>query len=567
MQHIWFLLIGLLLTQAQAGELQGFRFGPEGRAGMVVADDGIAASWGAEVLKKGGNAVDAAVATALAMSVTRPQHSSLGGGGFMILCPPPTGGKAACQALDYREVAPQAATRDMYLVNGKPTTDLSQDGAKASGVPGVVAGLFAAQKKYGKLRWAQLFEKPIQLARGGTRVATITQRAIVERWDALNPEARKILGCGTAKACEVSEKLVQPDLAQVLEAVRTKGVEGFYQGPVAEKLVSGLQSAGGILTKEDLKRYAPKWREPVRGKVWGHEIVSMPPPSSGGAILIQLLSYQERADRAGTLNEGWGSVPAIHAAVHAMSLAFADRTEHFGDPDAYLVPLAGLLDPAYLDARWKSFKPGQAELPTGPGKPAAKEGAHTTHLSAIDRDGFAVALTTTINDNLGSGFVPPGTGVVMNNEMDDFSIAPGVPNLFGLVGGEANAVGPGKKPLSSMSPTVVLDEQGHARLAVGAAGGPRIITAVFHTLLNRLKFGMKLPDAVAAARFHHQWKPDTVLLETPGWGPDTREKLKKLGYKLQDSGGLAKVHALERTPEGRVIGAADPRAEGAAVAQ
>lgn len=535
---------------------------------MVVADDEIAAHWGAEVLKKGGSAVDAAVATALAMSVTRPQHSSLGGGGFMVLCPPPAGGKSQkCAALDYREVAPRAAARDMYLVNGKPDTKLSQVGPRASGVPGVVAGLWAAHQKFGKLKWTALFDEPLKLATSGTRVTTVVQHAIQDRWENLNPEARSLFGDGAGKPAQVGKVVIQKDLSRVLSAVRTSGAKGFYQGEVARLVVEGLKAQGGIMTLEDLKAYEPKWREPVVGHAWGYEIVSMPPPSSGGVILLQLLGYAERADRAGMFAEGWSSILGMHASIHGMSLAFADRTEHFGDPDAYPVPLAGMLDPAYLDQRWKTFTPDQAALPSGPGKPTPKEGVHTTHLSVLDQNGFAVALTTTINDNLGSGFVPPGTGVVMNNEMDDFSVAPGVPNLFGLVGGEANAVGPGKKPLSSMSPTVVRDAQGRARLVVGAAGGPRIITAVYHTVLNRLRYGMALPDAVAAPRFHHQWKPAQVLLETPGWSVDTRERLKKLRYELKDSGGQAKVHALERTEEGLVIGAPDPRGEGAAVAQ
>lgn len=590
------------------------RFHPTvGAKGMVVADDREAAEWGAEVLRRGGNAIDAAVATAFAMSVTRPHHSSLGGGGFMVYCPKPGAkGRTPCVALDYREEAPAAATRDMYIREGKARTDLSQNGALASGVPGVPAGLLAALEKYGSLPRQKLLTRPIALARDGFVFTGHEEAAAQDRWPHMNDEAKRLLGCDAtgkqlgagsrapvpAAPCPANTRLRQPDLARVLEAISRSGAAGFYRGAVAEKLVAGLKASGGILTMQDLASYRPKWREPVRAEFRGMEVVSMPPPSAGGTVLLQMLGYAERADRQDAFSEGYGSARAIHAITHGMALAFADRAKFFGDPDHWNVPVQGMLSAEYLDARWSSFDPAKANLPAeaGPlqltrpaGAPALNaargagaaatteserldalawgEGAHTTHFSVIDQEGNAVAITTTINDNYGSGFVPPGTGVMMNNEMDDFSIQPGVPNLFGLVGAEANAVAARKRPLSSMSPTVVRDAGGNARIVVGAAGGPRITTSVYLSILNRLAFGMSLPDAVNAARVHQQWRPVELRLERQAFGSDTRQKLMGLGYAIQDAASLAKVHALERFPNGRVWGVPDRRGEGAAAAQ
>ena len=318
----------------------------------------------------------------------------------------------------------------------------------------------------------------------------------------------------------------------------------------------------------------------------------MPPPSAGGTVLLQMLGYAERAEKQGALSDGYGSARTLHAITHGMSLAFADRAKFFGDPGHWNVPVREMLSHEYLDSRWRSFDADKANLPASAGplqltRPASvpaftsldqldfekqdalawNEGAHTTHFSVVDQEGNAVAITTTINDNYGSGFVPPGTGVMMNNEMDDFSIQPGVPNLFGLVGDEANAVAPSKRPLSSMAPTVVRDDQGQVRLVVGAAGGPRITTSVFLSILNRLQFGMSLPDSVNASRFHHQWKPSSLMLEQNGFGADTRQKILGLGYEIQDATALARVHALERSPNGRIWGVPDRRGEGAAAAE
>ncbi|MBC7690745.1 MAG: gamma-glutamyltransferase [Methylotenera sp.] len=547
-----------------------------GTKGMVVADDEIAAEWGVEILKRGGNAVDAAVATAFAMAVTRPHFASLGGGGFMVYCPAPKAGKPVpnCESIDYREMAPAATGRDFYIDksgNGKPRTDLSQNGATASGVPGVPAGLLLALEKFGTRKRAELLTRPIQLAQKGYLFTGHSEEAALDRWDEMNPEAKKLFGCAGFTGmfpCPPGTLITQTDLAKVLQAISKSGKAGFYQGWVAKKLIQGLHEAGGVMTLEDLAGYEAKLRKPVTGTFQGLQVISMPPPSSGGAILLQILSDVERADKTGSFAQGPRSASSIHAITHAMALAFADRAKYFGDPDQTDVPLAQLLDTSYLDPRWqKSFDPKHARLPAGAGELTKKEPTHTTHFSVMDHEGNAVAITTTVNDNFGSGFVPPGTGVVMNDQMDDFSIQPGTPNMFGLVGAEANAVAPHKRPLSSMSPTIVRTPEGQVRLIVGAQGGPKIITAVAHTLINRLRFNMTLSDAVAEPRYHQQWKPASLSMES-GFAYETQKMLRELGYDLQESGPSGKIHALERDlTTHRVYGVSDPRAEGAAVAE
>jgi gamma-glutamyltranspeptidase/glutathione hydrolase len=531
--------------------------------GMIAADDRGAASWGAEILRKGGNAVDAAVATAFAMSVTRPHFASIGGGGFMVFCP----ASKECTTLDFREKAPAGAKRDMYLRDGKADPNLSRNGALASGIPGNVAGWLQALERFGSKPRATILSRPIQMAEQGVRVSTHTERAALERWDIMNPEARRIFGCGHMDhPCETGSLLKQKDLAKTLREISRKGVPGFYNGWVSNKIVSGIQSSGGILQQTDFQEYRTETRAPLKGQFHGFEIITMPPPSSGGVVLLQMLAFMDRARDHRLLQNGPGAAQSLNAEAYAMSLAFADRAEHLGDPAFYPVPLARLLDSHYLDERWKSFDPEHAHIAEGAGQ-AVTEPSHTTHLSVIDSMGNAVAMTITVNDNFGSGFVPPGTGVVMNNQMDDFSAQPGVPNLFGLVGAEANSVQPGKRPLSSMTPTIVRDSKGEVRIAIGAAGGPKIITSVFQSLLNRLEYGMALADAVAAPRIHHQWKPQTVFLEKSAFPFEVKESLKKTGHKIEESPRLGVVHAVERLPDHRIVGVPDPRGEGAAVAQ
>jgi len=536
-----------------------------GHLGMVVAEEPTAAAWGAEVLRQGGNAVDAAVATAFMLSVTRPNSGSLGGGGFMLYCPSPKNKKIQdCVVLDYREQAPSRAHSKMYLgADGKANGDLSSTGALSIGVPGVVAGVLTAHEKFGKLSRSKLLKGPIEQARKGIRFTSYLERSAQERKDDFNATAKKMF-----QGKRVGDWIQQPDLAKVLEAIQKDGKKGFYQGWVAQKIVSDIQKSKGILSLEDLKNYNIWLRAPLLGSYSGYQIVTTPPPSAGGAMILQLFKYMELADQKKQLSSEYGSAKSIHALAHALSLSFADRAEWFGDPDFTQTPLEQLLNTSYLEERWKkTFEPKEANTPKGAGL-LGKESDHTTHFSVIDQEGNAVAVTTTINENYGSAFIPEGTGIFMNDEMDDFSIEPGKANIFGLVGKEANSVQPGKRPLSSMNPTIVRDQDGQNRIVLGAAGGPRITSTVFQILFNRLRYGMSLPDAMHAGRIHHQWKPDVLKLEKNLFSPEVIEQLGKMGYKLEVVQELAHAHALERDPvTGVVWGSADPRGEGDSVPQ
>lgn len=562
----------ILTPRAQAEDSSPPRsvtFTPSGWKGMVAADDHQAAQWGTEILNRGGNAVDAAVATAFGMAVTRPHYAALGGGGFMVYCPAPKNGLAGeCSVLDFREKAPLAAEKDMYVRNGKADTTLSQQGALASGTPGVPAGLISALSQFGTKKLSQVLSEPIQWAKQGITVSAHTETALKLSWKTFNPEARLIFSCNkkSSEPCKSGDTLTQKDLSKTLLLVSKTGHDGFYRGVTAKRIASAMKMDGGIISEADLASYKPQVRKPILGKFKDYEIVTMPPPSSGGILLVQLLKYFEFAHNASHVDESPISVRTLHSKAHAMSLAFSDRTKHLGDSDFYSVPTNTLISETYLRSRWKSFNPDKALLPDAPGEPL-NEPAQTTHLSVVDSAGNAVAMTLTVNGYFGSGYVPKGTGIVMNNEMDDFSLQPGVPNMFGLVGSEANSIAPGKRPLSSMSPTIVRDSGGNVRLSLGAAGGPRIITSVYQTIVNRLHFGMSLTDSVAVARIHHQWRPQQVFFEMHRFSPDTLSKLKSMGYELIEKEGLAVVHAVERTPNGQVFGAADPRGEGVALGQ
>lgn len=535
--------------------------GERGHKGIVAADDRIAAEWGVEILKKGGNAVDAAVATAWMMAVTRPHYASIGGGGFLVFCTNQGDASQVCKTIDYREMASQSAHRDLYVKDQKLLSNKSRDGALASGVPGVVAGLILAQKKYGKLKLRDVLSRPIEVAKKGFRFTGRMESLAVYRNGIFNAPAKKLF------MLKAGDLLVQSDLARVLEEIAKNGEQGFYQGWVAQKISSEILKAGGILTLQDFKSYKAVERKPIIETVGPVQLVSMGPPSSGGAILAMALKYAQIADKSGEFEQGPHSAKTLHAIAHSLALAFSERPTHFGDPDFVKVPIAKLLDTKYLEARWQqTFKPDQANIPKSSG--LLPESMETTHLSVMDREGNAVSLTTTVNDHFGSGFVPLGTGIVMNNQMDDFSIQAGTPNLFGLVGAEANAIKAGKRPLSSMTPTVVRDLEGNNRIAIGAEGGPRIISSTFNALLNRLRFGMSLPDSVMAARVHHQFVPEDLFVELNGFSFETRQNLLAKGWKLKDTADNAYMHAVERFPRSeRVWGIADPRTEGAVIVE
>jgi gamma-glutamyltranspeptidase/glutathione hydrolase len=516
--------------------------------------------------------VDAAVAAAFALAVAQPQSTGIGGGGFLLIRL--ADGRAI--AIDARETAPAAATPDLYLRPGVPE-DASLVGGLAVGTPGLVAGLALAQERFGSRPLAEVMAPAIRLAAEGYAIGPY-QAGFVEALRARGmparfPEAARIhFPPGPVNG---KTRLVQADLARTLRAIALLGPRAFYEGPVAEAIAKAVQEAGGILTVEDLAGYRPAVREPLAGRFRGFEVLAFPPPSSGGVTLLETLNVLEGFELA---RLGAGSSAAIHRIVEALKLAFADRAVHLGDPDFAALPVARLLDPAYAarlrarinPPRWRRapWTWGKSEIAirvAGPGLSA--EDAGTAHLSVADASGNAVAITETINTPYGSFVMVPGTGVLLNNEMDDFATKPGRPNAFGLVAvAGANGVEPGKRPLSSMAPVIVLEE-GKLRFVAGSNGGPRIITSTLLALLNHLEFGMDVADAVAAPRFHHQWLPDELLLEA-GTPADVVEALRARGHAVrvvEDLGGG--VEAIAFDPVSSVLsGAPDPRRDGAATA-
>lgn len=514
----------------QVPALSGARHHPNaGREGMVAAEERRAAQAGAEMLAKGGNAVDAAVATAFALAVTYPAAGNLGGGGFMLVY---LKDEDRTVAIDYREKAPAAASRDMYL-DGKGEVaggDILYT-LKGAGVPGTVAGLLLAQEKYGKLSRKEVMAPAIRLAEKGYPISYFNT-AMTEgvRPYLVNEAAKAELLKPDGTAYLPGEIFRRKDLAKTLKAISKHGADGFYKGWVADAIVADMPNHGGLITHADLEAYEPIEREPVRGTYRGYEIVSMPPPSSGGVHLIQMLNMLEtRAPVEGQSD----AAENLHFLAEAMRRAYADRAEHLGDPDFVEVPVEGLISKDYARALAASIdmKKATPSSMIGAGDPYPYESKDTTHFSVIDAAGNMAANTYTLNASFGSGIVIPGTGILMNNEMDDFSAAPGAPNLFGLVGGEKNAIEPGKRPLSSMTPTLVFKD-GEPFMATGAQGGSLIITTVLQTIVNVIDRGMTIGDATDHPRIHQQWLPDEILYE-PGLSADTIRLLETKGHTLK----------------------------------
>jgi len=531
--------------------------------GMVVAQEKIAAQIGADVLRRGGNAVDAAVATGFAMAVTYPRAGNIGGGGFMIIH---SAERHEDVAIDYRETAPAAMTRDIFLgADGKPDIAKSRDSALGIGVPGTVAGLTLALEKYGsgKFALADLLKPAIDLARDGFVIAddladTLAsgQRRLA-RW----PSATKIFSGVDGKPLRDGDTLVQTDLAATLTAISTQGPRGFYEGPVAERLAKAVVDAGGIMTPDDLKSYQAVTRAPVRGSYRGFDIVSMPPPSSGGVVLLETLNILEGFPMSDMKQ---GSAPSLHVMIEAMKRAYADRARYLGDPDFISAPVAILMSKAYA-AKQRAGIDLEHATPWTDALSATppREGSNTTHFSIVDSAGNAVSNTYTLNFPYGVGLVAGGTGVLLNNELDDFTAAPGASNAFGLVGFEANLPGPGKRPLSSMSPTIVLKD-GRPVLVTGTPGGSRIISAVLQVVVNVLDYGMDVAQAVAAPRLHHQWLPDEVRVER-GFAEETLAALRARGHRVLEPLGQTSANSIAVTPNG-LLGAPDPRTRGAEAA-
>src|SRR5471032_979826 len=506
--------------------------------GMVVTMEAQAADVGVAVLKAGGNAVDAAVAMGFAMAATHPFAGNLGGGGFMLI----RFADGRSTFIDFRERAPEKASRDMYLdAKGNLTRD-SIEGCRSSGVPGTVRGFEMAVTKYGKRTWAENMAPAIALAKGFPVSYALSESLKNSRDLANDPESKRIFQkCGAFY--DVGETLAQPELAQTLERISKNGPNEFYEGETAKRFAEEMAKHGGIISLNDLKSYKAIERTPLKGKYKNYTVITSPPSSSGGIALLEMLGILEGT---GYEKGGAGSASAIHYTAEAMRRAYADRNEYVGDPAFVKVPIAGLLDPAYLSKLRASIDPERATPSDSvkPGKPVGSESMETTHYSVVDSEGNAVAVTYTLNGGFGNGITVPGLGFLLNNEMDDFSSKPGTANMFGLVQGENNAIAPGKRPLSSMTPTIVVKD-GKLFMTAGAPGGSRISTAVLQVILNVLDFGMNVQDAIDAPRVHHQWQPDKLSLER-GISPDTVALLQSRGYDVDYAPGvvLAQVAAI-----------------------
>lgn len=538
------------------------RFHPvTARNGMVASQEAVATRIGVEILEKGGNAVDAAIATGFALAVTLPRAGNLGGGGFMMIHLAESG---ATEALDYREKAPAAAFRDMFLDgDGEPDNMKSRFSGLAIGVPGTVAGFAAAYERHasGNLTWEQLIAPAVALAEDGIEVTPDLSASLIASTRLLHRDAQtaQIFFKAGLVPYLPGETLKQPDLARTLRLIASQGPSGFYEGKVARKIAETVQSVGGSMTEADLAAYEPVWREPVTGTYRGYEISSMPPPSSGGVHIIQILNMLEPFPMRAY---GANSADAIHVMAEAQRRAYADRSEHLGDPDFAAIPVDGLINVDYaLDLA------GQIDLekvtPSSkirPGNPIPYESNETTHFSVVDSDGNAVSNTYTLNYSYGLGLTADGTGVLLNNELDDFSAKPGAPNTFGMIGGAANAVEAGKRPLSSMSPTFVFKD-GALFLVTGSPGGSRIITTTLQIILNVIDHQMNIAEATASPRIHHQWLPDEIRMEE-GLSPDTIRLLEARGHKLEVKNVMGSTQSILKA-DGVLAGASDSRRQGA----
>ena len=526
---------------------------------MVVAQEPLAVDVGVRVLQAGGNAVDAAVAVGFALAVTHPSAGNIGGGGFMLI----RFADGRSTFLDFREKAPVSASRNMYLdAQGNVTSD-SLVGWRASGVPGTVRGLELANKKYGRKPWAALLQPAIELATNGFPVSYSLMQSFRRHAGYLGafPESKRIFLKGGA-FYEWQERFRQPELARTLRRIAQSGSQDFYEGETARMIAAAMAANHGTITLEDLRSYQVVERKPLEGDYRGYHIITAPMPSSGGVGILEMLGM---LDGTGYEKSGAGSAVAYHCLAEVMRRFYADRSEYLGDSDFVKDPTAALLDPRYLGERRQSIDPAHAS--TGdqitPGKLPQRESPNTTHISIVDEEGNAVAFTYTLNDSYGSGVTVPGAGFLLNNEMDDFAAKPGTPNLFDLVQGEVNAIAPGKRPLSSMTPTIVLRE-GKPFLVLGAPGGSHIITAVLQVMVNVIDFGMNVQDAIDFPRVHHQWKPDRLAVERDV-SPDTVALLQRMGHQVKEepAGEGARVEAIE-IDKGWLLGGHDGRGPGKA---
>lgn len=533
---------------------------------IIASQHELASKIGADIIKRGGNAVDAAIAVGIALAVVYPEAGNLGGGGFMLI----RFNDGRTTSIDYREMAPRAATRDIFV--GKDGKVISGEGGstigyRASGVPGTPAGFDYAFKKYGsgKLKWAELVAPARKLAQDGYvlsyRLANLfkSYKDNLEKYE----DSRKIFLNG-GKFYEEGDIFKQPELAQTLARIEQNGAMEFYTGKTAQLIAADMKANNGLITLEDLKNYKPKERVPLRGNYRGHEIITMPPPSSGGIVMLQTLKMLETSD---IKKMTYNSAEKYHVLAESLRRSFADRAEFMADPDFADVPVSKLLDSTYLNKRRETIDPKKASTSKdiGHGTIIGNEPMETTHYSVVDAAGNVVSNTYTINDLYGSAVTAKGTGVLLNDEMDDFAARPGTPNLFGLIQGERNKVEGGKRPLSSMTPTIVLRKDGKPWFAVGARGGPRIITAVLQSVINMIDHEMNIQEAIDAPRIHHQWFPDEIRTEPYGMSPDTRNILEAMGHRFGNVGYNASATGIEIDEKGVRLGAIDSRSDGAAV--
>jgi len=532
-----------------------------GKRGMVVAAEPLASQVGLQILKKGGNSVDAAVATGFALAVTYPVAGNIGGGGFMVIHFP----DGRNTAIDYRETAAKLAFRDMYLdKNGTFDPKLSQVGILSAGIPGSVAGLLYALEKYGTMKLEDVIQPAINLAEEGFPLSAANAKSLEATLDQFKrfPSSLKVFS-KSGTTYQEGDIFKQPDLAKTLTEIQKKGRDGFYKGKVAALMLAQMKEMDGNFSEEDLTNYKPIEREVVKGTYKDYEIVSMPPSSSGGITLVQMLNILENFSFT---KDEWNGSNYIHALVSAMKFGYADRSMHLGDPDYYKVPEKWLTSKSYAKKLFVQIT--DKAIPSSNIKPGDatqyKESDETTHYSVLDKHGCAVSVTTTINSAYGSKLVVEGAGFLLNNEMDDFSSKPGVPNQFGLIGSVANEIQPGKRMLSSMTPTIILKD-GKTVMVVGSPGGSTIITAVLQVIMNKLEFEMSLEQAVNSPRIHHQWLPDELYYEPFGLAKDVKDKLIEKGYRLGDERKLGLIEAIYLDPAtGEMTGVSDGRGSGLA---
>lgn len=530
----------------------------EADSAAVVTAHPLATRVGLDILRRGGNAIDAAVAVQFALAVVYPQAGNIGGGGFLAY----RSAKGETAVLDYREKAPGAATERMFQDTfGQVLPNKSRYGIFAAGVPGTVDGMWTAHQKYGSMPWGQLVQPAVELAEKGFQ---ITER------EAANLEAEKMTFARYNtllpafvrfdRPWESGDWLIQKELAFALRKIADKGRDGFYSGPVAEYILKTTERSRGLITAQDLEAYRSVWRQPLEFDWKGLRITTMPPPSSGGIILRQVLEMIEVCQLG---KSDFRTVKALHCISEAERRAFADRAQHAADPDFWPVPVEAMTAPDYLKARMRDFDPEHATPSRSVQAGVFPQSEETTHYSIVDRQGNAVAVTTTLNDAYGSRVVVSGAGFILNNEMDDFSAKPGAPNLYGAIGGKANAVAPGKRPLSSMTPTIV-SREGAFEMALGTPGGTTIPTSVIQVLLNVYVFGLTLPDAVQTGRFHHQWSPDAIQVEEGAFSDDLLQKLGEMGHEIRPRTPIGRVEAIRRLPNGKLQAAADTRGDDSA---